>query len=520
MSNNIPDDLSIPPFLNRTSASDDETLPEISVEAYKKIERWRNKLDQTPKLNKRYMYECAAADLFLEAEYERDLGTIQAISDAIYILGRDHTALNDDDIQYIMVGAKAKAERPVNDRADKESPPQHSEINWPPQTKSDMPPAGLDIRDAGDDTELPPPRGWLLGNQFCRSFLSSLVAPGAAGKTALRLAQLLSLAIGRNLTGQHVFMRCRVLLLSFEDGRDELQRRIAAALLHHNINRSELKGWLYYATPKGIKLAELQNGSRQRGQLEQELRVNIKQFKSDIVCLDPYVKTHALEENDNSAMDFVCELLASLADDYNIAVDAPHHSRKGAAAPGDPDMGRGGSSIRDAGRLVYTLTPMSEDEAKQFNVEQIHRRYYVRLDSAKVNIAPPSRTATWFKLVGVNIGNATELYPNGDDVQTVEPWNPPDTWANVSAVTLNAVLTEIDAGMRNGQRYTDKGGATGPRAAWKVVQRHCTDLTEGQCREIIKTWIGNDVLYREEYDDPIDRKKRSGLRLDTTKRPT
>jgi hypothetical protein len=315
-------------------------------------------------------------------------------------------------------------------------------------------------------------------------------------------------------------MRCRVLLLSFEDGRDELQRRIAAALLHHKINRSELKGWLYYATPKGIKLAELQNGSRQRGQLEQELRVNIKRLKSDIVCLDPYVKTHALEENDNSAMDFVCELLASLADDYSIAVDAPHHSRKGAATPGDPDMGRGGSSIRDAGRLVYTLTPMSEDEAKQFSVEQIDRRYYVRLDSAKVNIAPPSRTATWFKLVGVNIGNATELYPNGDDVQTVEPWHPPDTWASVSAVTLNAVLTEIDNGMPNGQRYTDKGGGTGPRAAWRVVQKHCTDLTEGQCREIIRTWITNGVLYEAEYDDPIERKPRKGYRLDTSKRPT
>src|SRR6516165_11153590 len=62
------------------------------------------------------------------------------------------------------------------------------------------------------------------------------------GKTALRIAQLLSLATARSLTGQHVFVRCRVLLLSFEDGRDELQRRLTAALLHHNINRSELKG--------------------------------------------------------------------------------------------------------------------------------------------------------------------------------------------------------------------------------------------------------------------------------------
>ena len=68
MSNHIPDDLSIPPFLNRTSASDDEAVPEISIEVYKKIDRWRNKLDQTAKLNKRNMYERAADDLFLEAQ--------------------------------------------------------------------------------------------------------------------------------------------------------------------------------------------------------------------------------------------------------------------------------------------------------------------------------------------------------------------------------------------------------------------------------------------------------------------
>jgi len=115
MSDHIPDDLSIPPILRRTSPSDDEAVPEISVEAYEKIDRWRDKLDQTAKLNKRKVYERAAADLFLEAEHERNLGAVQAITDAIYFLGRDHTGLCDDDIQYIMDGAKAKAERPIND---------------------------------------------------------------------------------------------------------------------------------------------------------------------------------------------------------------------------------------------------------------------------------------------------------------------------------------------------------------------------------------------------------------------
>jgi hypothetical protein len=113
MSNHIPVDLSIPKSLRRntTPVSDDETAPEIRVEAYDKIEHWREKLDQTAKLKKRDVFERAVADLFLEAEYEHDLGAVQAIADAVYFLGCDHAALSDDDIQFVMVGAKARAKR-------------------------------------------------------------------------------------------------------------------------------------------------------------------------------------------------------------------------------------------------------------------------------------------------------------------------------------------------------------------------------------------------------------------------
>jgi hypothetical protein len=378
---------------------------------------------------------------------------------------------------------------------------------------------GMDEWDAGDDIGLPPPRQWLLANQFCRKFLSGLLAPGATGKTALRTLQAMSLATGRELCGQHVFKRCRVLMVSLEDDKDELQRRIAAARLHYGIDPAELKGWLFCAAPKGFKLAEVNNkGARQIGMLEKMLRRTIEQRKPDLVMLDPFIKLHALEENDNGAMDFVCDLLVQLAIEYDIAVDAPHHTKKGQLTAGDTDVGRGASSARDAGRLIYTLTRMSEDEAKAFAMKPEERPLYVRLDSGKVNTAPPSREATWFKLIGVPLGNGNAEYPNGDDVQTLIRWHPPETWEGLSSVQLNAALTEIEAGLPNGQRYSDAPKA-GTRAAWQVVQRHCPDKSEKQCREIIGTWVKNGVLMNEDYDDPTDRKSRKGLRLDPTKRP-
>ena len=325
--------------------------------------------------------------------------------------------------------------------------------------------------DAGDDVELPRPRSWLLENQFCRKFLSGIVAPGSTGKSALRLAQCLSLATGRWLTGQHVFKRCRVLIVSLDDDAEEMHRRILAARIRYGITLDDVKGWLFYATPKGMKLAELRGGSRQIGMLEKSLRAAIERRLPDLIVLDPYVKLHALEENDNGAMDFVCDLLATLAIEYDIAVDAPHHTKKGQLTPGDADSGRGASAIRDAGRLIYTLTTMSEDEAKAFGISSEERTRYIRLDKGKVNLAPPSRTATWFKLVGVRLENGNDEYPNGDEVQTVEPWSPPKTWQGLSSETLNAALTDIDAGMPNGQRYSSAPSAR-KRAAWKVVQGH------------------------------------------------
>lgn len=375
--------------------------------------------------------------------------------------------------------------------------------------------------DAGDDANPVPPRQWLLGNIFCRRFVSSLVADGGTGKTALRVTQALALATGRNLTGEHVFQRCRALLISLEDDRDELRRRVKAAMLHHDISETEVKGWLFLAAPGGKagKLMILDpKGRPAPSSLAEALKHTIERRKIDFICIDPLVKAHGLAENDNNQMDQVIELLANLAVEANIAVDVPHHTAKGGANPGNADRGRGASAIKDGARLVYTLATMSEDEAARFGVPFADRRLHVRLDAGKVNIAPPLAAARWFKLISVALSNGNDLYPAGDNVQTVEPWTPPETWENLTDDLVNRILTDIDAGTADGERYSDAGSAK-LRAAWKVVAKYATTKTEKQCREIIATWILNGLLLKETYRSPSTRKERKGLRVDDMKRP-
>jgi hypothetical protein len=376
--------------------------------------------------------------------------------------------------------------------------------------------------DAGDDDLPIPPRGWLLGNAFCRRFISSVVAEGGVGKSALRLAQLLSLAIGRPLTGEHVFMRCRVLIVSLEDDCHELRRRVRAACLHHGVKQAELRSWLYLAAPgvAGGKLVVLDpQGRPVSGALAAKLARTITERKIDVVSLDPFVKSHSVEENSNSMIDEVVQALAEVATQFDIAIDVPHHAAKGQPDPGNANRGRGASAMKDAARLVYTLTPMSPEEGQALGLNEADRRRMIRLDSAKVNITPPMADAKWFRLVGVDIGNGTDLYPNGDQVQTVVPWTPPDTFAGMGNVMINSILNDIEAGLPDGVRYSDGPNAT-TIAAWRVIVKHYPSKGEAAARQIIKLWTRSGLLIRRNYDNKVARKVASGLWVDPEKRPS
>jgi hypothetical protein len=127
------------------------------------------------------------------------------------------------------------------------------------------------------------------------------------------------------------------------------------------------------------------------------------------------------------------------------------------------------------------------------------------------------RLARWYKLVGVRLGNQNAMYPNGDEVQAIETWQPPNIWQGIDDDVVSKILTDIEKGLEDGNRYTDTPTAK-ERAAWPVVVRHAK-IDEGPAREIIKAWLKTGMLYREDYQNPTTRKSVSGLRVDQTKKP-
>ena len=314
--------------------------------------------------------------------------------------------------------------------------------------------------------------------------------------------------------------RCRVLVLTFEDGRTEYRRRFKAACLHHNIDPEEIGDFLFIKSLNGLGIT-LATSEREGVMIETDAPARImdliKRLEIDAVTLDPFVKCSGAPENDNVAVDAVARILARIAEQGNVAVAVSHHFRKGAAEAGNIDSARGARSLIDAARIALTLMPMSTEEANKFGIPEDERCRLIRLDDGKVNLALASR-AKWYRLASVNIDNGTVDYPQGDNVQAVEQWTPPETWAGLSNALLNRILDDIEEGLPDGERYSGAPSAK-TRAAWPIVQKHAPDKTQAQCREIIKAWLKSRLLIVEEYESRKERKQFEGLRVDAAKRP-
>ena len=268
------------------------------------------------------------------------------------------------------------------------------------------------------------------------------MALGGVGKSSLAIVEALAMVTGQPLLGIEPHQRCRVWLWNGEDPGQELQRRVAAAMLYFGIDAADIAGSLFLDNGRDlpIKLMTHAGGAVvAEPMVKDEIIATLKAHRIDALIIDPFVKSHQVPENDNGAIDAVCTEWARIADIADCAIDVNHHPRKTGGAEVTAEDTRGGSSLISATRSARVGNSMTKDEAAEAGIEPRDRWRYFRIDNGKANMSPPPEQARWYRLDSQALGN-------GDEVGVVTMWTWPDAFAGVTADHLKAAQKEVAKG--------------------------------------------------------------------------
>ena len=296
-----------------------------------------------------------------------------------------------------------------------------------------------------------PRRQWLYGKHYVRKFVSTTIAPGGVGKTSLTFVEAAAMASGQRLLGCGSSTPCRVWLINLEDPADELERRMAAVMLHYRLTADDIGDRLFIDSGRQVPIkiaAKHRDVLTIAEPLVAELTREISARQIDVLIIDPFVSCHSVPENDNGAIDRVAKVWAQIADECNCSVELVHHVRKpanGSASEYTIDDARGAVALIGAVRSARVLNAMSREEAEKAEIDPKDRRSYFRVDDGKANMAPPVETAVWRRLVGVPLDNGTEDEP-GDWVGVATAWEMPGALDGLSTASLRLVQDKIAAG--------------------------------------------------------------------------
>lgn len=274
-----------------------------------------------------------------------------------------------------------------------------------------------------------PRRQWLYGDHYIRGFVSATVAPGGVGKSSLTIVEALAMASGKALLGVEPKGRFRVWLWNGEDPRDELERRIAAAIMHYGLTPEDIGDRLLVDTgvEQEIVLAREAHGdARIIEPMSAAIMSAVCSLGVDAMIVDPFVSTHKVSENDNGAIDLVVKRWAKIADRCQIAVELVHHVRKTNGTEVTVEDARGASAMVNAARATRALTRMTEAEGRKLGVLD-YWRYFRFGGVTKSNLAPaaasPATAAGWFTLQSEALGNGegsgVDAILSGDKVGVV-----------------------------------------------------------------------------------------------------
>jgi hypothetical protein len=358
-----------------------------------------------------------------------------------------------------------------------------------------------------------PRRRWLHAGHFVRRTVTMTVGPGGFGKTSLEICNAVEMVTGKGLIGPAPVEQTNVLYWCGEDEAAEIERRIAATCLHHDVDPELLRDRLFLGnkvTGHG-RLASLNHHGDvvlNRPLIDQVIAF-INAHSIGVAIFDPLIAFHRVVENSTNMEVVVKDVFEPIAVTTDCCVELCVHTRKPAAGQQGEltaDDTRGSSSAVFAARSVRVLNRMSKADAELPGIDDDNRRSYLRVSHDKINLTPPTK-ATWIRLASVQLPNIDGERP-GDNVQTVEAWTYPQPFDKVTVDDMHWMRQEVrERSYRADARAADWGGyALANRLSLDISSPGCPRTPQQAANRkrvalIIKTWISNKALTTVERQD-------------------
>ena len=216
--------------------------------------------------------------------------------------------------------------------------------------------------------------------------------------------------------------------------------------------------------------------------------------KIDVLSMDPFISTHAVNENLNAQIrDVVEQVYGSIAQDGNCAVHLWHHTRKSGGGEVSVESARGAAAFVDTCRSVRILETMTQAEADKLSLSN-HPGFFFREFSGKRNFAPPAEDSVWYRHVSVPLHNQSS-----DNVGVVERWQRPEAKSvELTEDNIKQITERVAAGQ---YRENIQAEAWVGKPVAEVLGLDPED-DKASVKKTIKQLLKEGVLARKQLLDP------------------